>query len=203
VTIVSPYLTFPPVQWWLLTADATTVILDKYEHYVKMSERNRYRVSGSNNSILLTVPMVNGRDQSTPMHSVDIFNEQRWQVQHWRTLHSVYNRSPYFFHYETSLRVLFETPFQSLIAFNLAALQWVMAQVGSGFALQESTDYIAHYDDGISDLRTAKISGIPVSPYYQVFEDRIGFVSGLSILDLLFAEGPHTGAWLRRNVIKG
>ena len=35
-------------------------------------------------------------------------------------------------------------------------------------------------------------------PYWQVFRDKFGFVPGLSIMDLLFNEGPESICWLRR-----
>ena len=34
--------------------------------------------------------------------------------------------------------------------------------------------------------------------YIQVFADRFGFVSNLSILDVLFNLGPEAAAWLKR-----
>lgn len=33
--------------------------------------------------------------------------------------------------------------------------------------------------------------------YWQVFRDKFGFVPGLSIMDLLFNEGPESICWLR------
>ena len=34
------------------------------------------------------------------------------------------------------------------------------------------------------------------APYWQVFRDKFGFVDGLSILDLLFCEGPESICYL-------
>ena len=34
--------------------------------------------------------------------------------------------------------------------------------------------------------------------YWQVFRDRYGFVKGMSIMDLLFNEGPESICWLKR-----
>ena len=35
-------------------------------------------------------------------------------------------------------------------------------------------------------------------PYYQVFSDRFGFTPDLSVLDLLFNEGPDSVLWLKK-----
>lgn len=194
MTIVSSSLTFPPISWWVITAAADEVILDGYEHFQKMSYRNRYRISGANNSILLTVPLTSGRDQHLPMRDVLIYNQERWQVQHWRTLVSVYKRTPYFDHFEHSLEQLFETEFTHLMQFNLAALQWAKQQLKLPFAIKEAESYTKNYPAEITDLRNKKLP-VNMPHYQQIFEDRIGFQPDLSILDLLFSEGP--GAFRR------
>ena len=35
-------------------------------------------------------------------------------------------------------------------------------------------------------------------PYFQVFADRFGFTPNLSVLDLLFNEGPDSILWLKK-----
>lgn len=190
MTVVSSFLTFPNIGWWMQVLQADKVILDTAEHFDKMSYRNRYRISGANNSILLTVPLVNGRNQHTPMAEVLIHNAERWQVQHWRTLVSVYKRSPYFEHYEPELKRLYEQEFTQLLDFNRTGMQWVLRQLKPGFTTEETSVYLKEYGDEVTDLRALKKYAPAFKKYYQVFEDRIGFVPDLSILDLLFSEGP-------------
>ena len=124
------------------------------------------------------------------MHEVRIYNDTRWQVQHWRTLVSVYKRTPYFEHYEHSLRPLFETEFSNLAAYNKATIQWVKQQLKLKFEEKETAVFEKEYPEGVVDLRFQKITLQQFPKYYQVFEDRIGFLPDLSILDLLFSEGP-------------
>ena len=183
---------------------ATNVTLDKAEHFEKMSYRNRYTISGANNVNQLSIPLVNGRNQRIPMAEVLIHNTVRWQVQHWRTLESVYKRSPYWEYYEQSLHSLFETPFTRLIDFNLVSFQWILQQLKIEPEVQFAETYIATYPTEIIALRSAKPAldkfDIDTFPkYYQIFGDRIGFIPNLSILDLLFSEGPATDAWLLKH----
>ena len=130
------------------------------------------------------------------MAEVLIHNAERWQVQHWRTLVSVYKHSPYFEHYEPELQRLFEQQFKHLLDFNRAGIQWVLRQLKPGFIMEETSVYQKDYGDEITDLRTQKKYAPAFKKYYQVFEDRIGFVPNLSILDLLFSEGPATAELL-------
>jgi len=199
--VVTPFFTFPDINWWSAVLKADVVILDAGEHFEKMTFRNRYRVGGANNSILLSVPLVNGRNQHTQMKDVQIYNSEQWQVQHWRTLTSVYRRSPYFEHYEPTLKPLFETRYDLLIDFNRAGVAWAKQQLGIRFEMKETTVFQKDYPPEVTDLRFLK----PLKPqagtfpkYYQVFEDRIGFQPNLSILDLLFSEGPGAVGLLKR-----
>ncbi len=198
MTVVSPLLTFPSISWWLHIIHATELTLDVHEHFSKMSDRNRYRIGGSNNTVLLSIPLEKGRNQHTPMKDITIKNEYDWQVQHWRTLVSVYNRSPYFFHYEPSLQPLFETRYDNLAVFNRAALQWTLQQLKMNIPVKETGNYLPSYPADVTDMRRG-FGPIAHPPYYQAFQDRIGFVADLSILDLLFSEGPRTTDWLRAN----
>lgn len=197
MTIVSPFFTFPDTSWWAQVMEADTIILDAGEHFQKMTGRNRYDIAGANNGIKLSVPLVNGRNQHIPMSEVQIFNGERWQTQHWRTLVSVYNRSPYFEHYAHSLQKLYETEFTALTAFNRASIEWAMKQLKMKPELQETTTYLKEYPEAAKDLRSFKRNESTSFKYHQIFEDRIGFLPDLSILDLLFSEGPMAAKMLK------
>jgi WbqC-like protein family len=187
--MVSPFLTFPDITWWMQAAVADVVILDAAEHFQKMTGRNRYRIAGANNTVLLTVPLASGRDQHRSMGEVRVFNDTFWQVQHWRTLVSAYRRSPFFEHYEHTLQSLFEVEFDLLADFNRESVLWVRTQLNMKFQIWEATSYASEYP-GFTDLRKPDQPAVEPPRYYQVFEDRHGFIPNLSILDLLFSEGP-------------
>jgi WbqC-like protein len=199
MTLVSSFLSFPNIGWWTQVMNADEVIFDGAEHFQKMSYRNRYRISGANNSVLLSIPLVNGRDQRTPAKDVRIFNGASWQKQHWRTLVSVYSRTPYFEHYAESLKPLFDAEYDLLIDFNRASITWVARHLKFKFQTSETAIYTKEYPPGVIDLRNfkEKTGAGEFRKYYQVFEDRLGFIPNLSILDLLFSEGPGTVQMLK------
>ena len=162
-----------------------------------MTLRNKYLISGANNSNKLSVPLVNGRNQRVPIHEVAIHNETRWQVQHWRTIVSVYRRTPYFEHFEASLQPLFEKQFSTLVDFNKATIHWAKKQLKLQFEEQETNTFTKDYPPGTIDLRFHKSQDLSFPRYYQIFEERIGFLPDLSILDLLFSQGPRAKDYLQ------
>lgn len=203
VTVITPYIPFPNIYWWVIVSSAKLVCFDKAEHFQKMTYRNRYYISGSNGLVQLSIPLLHGRDQRTPMGKLGISNTERWQVQHWRTLFSVYNRSPYFEHYAISLVRLFTTNYSSLIEFNLASVHWLKEQLRLSFVEQYLDEYNPSHR-GIDLRNNSKPSierkaGIVNPAYYQVFADRTGFLPNLSMLDLLFSEGPNAMRWINEN----
>jgi hypothetical protein len=138
------------------------------------------------------------------MHETGIDNKSHWRKQHWRTIVSAYNNAPYFEFYKDSLEKLFTENFERLLDFNLATLQWLQQQLGVKFEETLLDTYHPKYPEAKEDLRKMKPGGeschdcnFPI--YYQVFEERTGFFPNLSLLDLLFAEGPFTARWLREN----
>lgn len=203
-TVVSSYIPFPNIYWWLQVHGADTLLLDGGEHFEKMTYRNKYFITGSNGGIQLSIPLQQGREQRTPMLQVMIDNKQRWQIQHWRTLVSVYKRTPYFDHYEPSLEKLYAQSFDSLTDFNLASIKWLQKELRAGFSITTADVFQKEYTYA-ADLRRAMKPGTEkqaladTEPYYQVFADRVGFLPNLSMLDLLFAEGPHALQWVKQH----
>lgn len=201
-TVVCPVLPFPNLLWWHFAGSATHVLLDDKEHFEKMSFRNRYMVAGADGPIVLSIPVAGGRQQRKPMEQMQIDNKTNWQVQHWRTLTSVYNRSPYFEFFAPDLEPLFQQPFLSLTDFSLSSMA-VLEKIAR-IRLEKSIvpSFKKHYDDSYADIRGMfrssgyeRQEGLPV--YHQTFEDRTGFLPNLSLLDLLFAEGNNTASYFR------
>lgn len=176
-----------------------TVYLDGVEHFQKMSYRNRYLIPAANGMIQLSIPLVKGRNQRAAMKGIKIYNAGKWQVQHWRTLTSVYKRSPYFDFYESELQELFETEYDLLADFNLATIHWLKEKLKLSFIEIFPEAYQKEYDETFIDLRSIKPKetvGRDFPQYVQMFSERNGFLPDMSILDLLFSEGPHAMKWI-------
>jgi hypothetical protein len=161
-----------------------------------MSFRNRTLVAGANGVIVLSVPLQNGRDQKRLMKEVRIDNGKKWQAQHWKSIESSYNRSPWFDHYRDELAHLYQSRFEFLMDWNRACFEWTQQRIGLPSDFSFTENYREHYEDDSHIDRRNKIlpknfrDFDPVK-YRQVFEERLGFFPNLSILDLLFCEGKR------------
>ncbi|RYZ54350.1 MAG: hypothetical protein EOP49_05380 [Sphingobacteriales bacterium] len=203
--VISSVLPFPNIAWWSAAMQATEVVWDTSEYFEKMSFRNRYVLAGGNGLIKLSIPLAKGRDQKTRMCDVSISNDTPWQRQHWRTLVSAYSRSPFFEHYAPHLERFYSKPYESLEVFSLESIHWLKEQCGISFAEHKAAAYVNGGNGELLDIRPMRTrqaapGGMASFPgYYQLFEERHGFIANLSLLDLLFAEGPATASWLRIN----
>ncbi|PUZ21738.1 hypothetical protein DCC81_24425 [Chitinophaga parva] len=190
---------FPTLYFYKTSIVAEKLLLEQWEHYQKVSFRNRYYIAGPNGRILLSVPLTKGKNQRTLVRDVKISNEEKWQDQHWKTLVSAYRRSPWFEYYEEELRPLFEQRFERLLDWNLACFDWVNERLGLELPYELTDEYVHHYDQnsGIIDARNRIQPGsdapqdVDLPVYTQVFGERTGFLPNLSILDLLFCEGKQ------------
>ena len=176
-------------------------VVDLGEHFVKRSERNRARILASDGVMELTVHVRNANRPRQPVRDVRLDYSKRWQHQHWMSILSAYRNSPYFDHYRDRFEPFYNREFTFLADWNIALLETVTGILGTPPALRFSDSYIeADTDD--RDLRPAfeplRANGRTTAGgvYEQVFADRFPFVPNLSVIDLLFCEGPAAKAFL-------
>lgn len=175
------------------------------ESFQKMSFRNRMVLAGSNGLVHLSVPLEKGRDQKQLLKDVRISYSLPWQLQHWRTIESCYNRSPFFEYYRDWLDSFYQRRPVFLLDMNRDLTAWLVKQLKLTAQLSETTEFLPVYPGEISDYRSKWLpknfqQSTSSINYQQVFADRIGFQSNLSILDLLFCEGPNSPNLLSGNV---
>lgn len=198
--MISSFIPFPPVSWWQHAVRAGNVTFDLAEHYQKMSYRNRYYLASPEGKTLMSIPLAKGRNQRVPVAAVCISGDTPWQSNHWKTITSLYGRSPFFPYFEHLLRPLFERPYTQLHTFNRESIRLVSHLLRLELTFTEITVFRAQYPPETRDLRQSLNPQHPadIPEYYQVFSERTGFLPDCSILDLLFCEGPYAAAWLQQ-----
>jgi hypothetical protein len=121
-----------------------------------------------------------------------ISDHGNWRHQHWEALCSAYGQSPFFLYYADDLREFFEPHWTHLLDYNLAITRRILDLIGADIPVVTTSSY-----QGAPFLNTPDTSAPLVGRYYQTFQLRHGFIPRLSILDLLFNEGPEAILYLQ------
>ncbi|MDE3254542.1 MAG: WbqC family protein [Bacteroidota bacterium] len=187
--LISSYMPFPTIAWCADMLKASVIFLDNQEPYRKMTFRNKYEIATANGRLKLSIPLLNGRNQRVPMSEVQIFNEENWQQQHYKSIKNAYNRSPFFEYYELELQRLFTIKYDRLIDFNKASIDFVMQSLRIKKEIQVLGDNTLDNNNDLLDWRNEQQGVFQQKPYYQLFENKNGFLPNLSSLDLIFNEG--------------
>jgi hypothetical protein len=193
---VFPMFYLPPVEYFVKVNRYKPVILvEKEEHFPKQTYRNRAHISSPDGTLALTVPVVKGSKNHTMIKEVKISHDFDWQRLHWQSLQTCYRRSAYFEYYEDDFATFYEKKYDFLFDYNEELLRFILKAIKLQVEIKFTDQYEAAYP-GFDDLRSTitpkKDLEFMQKPYYQVFEERHGFLKNLSIADLLFNQGPHT-----------
>lgn len=193
---IFPLFYLPPVSYFSAIQQFDyEILVEKYEHFPKQTYRNRARIYSPNGILDLIVPVIKGANVHTKMKDVRISYDFNWQRIHWMSLQTCYRSSAYFEYYEDELAPFYHKKFNYLFDYNLELLLWLLQQLKKKPVLSFTEEY-TDIENGLVDYRT-KIHfkkedlSQSFSQYYQVFEDRHGFLPNLSIADLLFNQGPQ------------
>lgn len=186
---------FGPVQWYQKLNRYDCCFLERYDSFVKQTYRNRCVIATANGPQSLTIPTVHG--DSMLMRDIRISDHANWRHVHWNALASAYGESPFFEFYQDDIRPFFEKRWEYLFDFNMEITQKVaeLLDIRPHIEMTESfqkTPQPATYDDFREAIRPKHpLPDAAFSPkrYYQVYEQRYGFLPNMSILDLLFNEG--------------
>ena len=211
----------PPAALFAELLRADGLLLEAHEHYRKQTYRNRCLIRTAQGVQALTVPVLDGnRAEKVSIAAIEIDYRQNWVHRHWRTLQTAYGNSPYFEYYADYLHDIYVAKPARLFDLNLQFLRLLLKCFRLTLPLHLTTEYHAHYQTQPSfsvsdptqsvladrrDWLTPKAAktlepdtpaaSALVRPYPQVFGP--GFESGLSVLDLLFSQGPAAGTFLQ------
>jgi hypothetical protein len=191
---------FPTVQYFSKLVRFEKIYLEQFENFTKQTFRNRYEILGANGTIPLVVPVVKGRGSKIKIRDLRISYDTGWQRNHWRTIFSAYNSSPFFEYYKNDILPYFEKPWNFLFDFNLEILETLcgLLEIKPNLVLTEDfekiTDETLNFREAISPKKHRAETDLQFTPqpYTQVFHEKFVFVPNLSILDLLFNEGPNS-----------
>ena len=186
---------FPCIEWYRQFARSENSLIETQEYFQRATLRNRCYVAGPNGRLALSVPLEGGRNQRSFMYDIRVSNEVKWQAQHWKTIQACYGRSPYFSYFEDSLVKIFTKQYKFLVDLNLDSIELLNRLLSVKKECTVTASYQKEYPDSVNDFRNA-FNTDTVTPddihYLQPFEDKNGFVSGLSMLDMLMCIGKQS-----------
>lgn len=190
--------------------------MEACENYQKQSWRNRCRILTANGPESLNVPVVHENGTfSLPIKEIRVEYTTPWVLRTERAIESAYSSSPFFIYYKDALFEILDSHPDTLWELNGRIIDFFCSRIGISPDIRETTVYsqaagrVSHPQAGLTVAEDYREMIHPKRentilrdlglerPYWQVFRDKYGFVPGLSIMDLLFNEGPESICWLR------
>ncbi|WP_100612369.1 WbqC family protein [Confluentibacter lentus] len=195
---------FPNLAHFVAMANADEVVFEVDDNFLKQTYRNRCYIYGANGKLALNIPVIHTQKNRQKYRDVKIFNAEKWQDHHWKSLLSAYRTSPFFEYYEDELQPLFQEKADFILDFNFKCFETIC----DCLQLELNTSKTEVYQKNIENtndyrfLVDAKKEYLkPFETYNQVFQEKHGFINNLSILDLLFNEGPNTLNYLESQTL--
>ncbi|GAB3165279.1 WbqC family protein [Telluribacter humicola] len=195
----------PSLAYFTCLMSHEVVWLETQENYPKQTYRNRCYVLTTNKVDVLTVPVQAG-SKKAQIREVRIDYSQDWIRRHWGCFQSAYGKSPYFEYYAPYLEETYRRKPEYLFDLNYELLTLCLRLIGIKKELRYNMSYSEDVPLNIFDARSLlndkKQDSEKVfyksAAYYQTFGN--DFVPNLSIVDLLFNQGPEARRILTESI---
>ena len=182
---------FPPISHWNYIT-SNNLLWSVKSNYNKQTLTNRTYIDSSNGELMLTVPIKHsGKNEPRNFSDIKIDKSFDWKKIHYKSIKISYQSSPFFEFYEDELYNFFSCDYENLTDLNLKSIKmvcgWLSIKMPS-LVKKNQNDFI-----DISYLsNTKRTKYLSQKKYNQTFEINNGFISDLSILDLVFNCGPSS-----------
>ncbi len=199
--MIIPIFYFGSIDIWVHILKARSVRIEANENYQKKSQRNKSTILCSSGPQLLSIPLQKGKHQKRKIKEVKISYDENWPKLHLKKVEDAYGQAPYYSFYIEELSNILSSDEPLLYNLNFRLINWLAEKMDLDLSLIETFEYKKDYPT-LKDLRTKyslsdKMTTILETPYPQVFESDFGFMSNLSIIDLLMNQGPESKVYLK------
>lgn len=191
---------FPNVAHMAIMLQSEAIIFEYCDNYAKQTYRNRCCIMSANGLLQLNIPVIHTQKDRQLYRNVEVSHAEKWQNNHLKSLETAYSKSPFFEFYIDELKPLFAKEVNNLYEFNMDCLKVVFECLQLDFNFKVTEAFEPKPEKNV-DARTLVFCKKEVTQsfdkYIQVFSEKHGFIGNLSILDLLFNEGPNTVNYLK------
>ena len=205
---------FPPVSYFALIAKGmvlspentipSIVYIEACENYQKQSWRNRCRILAADGPAYLNFPIVHEGSHEFPITAIKVDYSTPWVLKTKRAIASAYESSAFFDYYKDELFAILDSHPETLFELDMRIIRFFLDKTGIAADLRLTDTF--QPSSGVDDYREVLHPKRPNTvlkdlglekPYFQVFARKYGFISDLSIMDLLFNEGPDSICYLK------
>lgn len=183
---------FGALSYYHVLAKHEQIVFDCTTPFSKMSFKNRMVIATAQGPLHLTIPIVGGRDQKTPMNEIRIAYDSPWKSQHFKAISVNYKRAPYFEYYVDSLKALYDNEYVYLNNFLLATQNWTKQQLKAKWLIEIGNEQTSNHIENkwLDPMKPNNFQTVSNTfQYQQVFDVSTGFIQNVCILDALFAMG--------------
>lgn len=199
---------FPNIQYFTKLLKFDKIVLECHDTYAKQTYRNRCEIMTANGVLPLSIPVI--RKNHTIVKDVRIDFTENWQINHKRAIISAYKNSAYFEHYFPYFEEFFALKEKYLLDYNCKILNKFIDSFSFPINYVLSESFCSadinqiDYRDKIhpKQSKNAIDTHFKAFEYYQVFSHKFGFVPNLSIIDLLFNEGPLAQQNIKKSILE-
>ena len=186
----------PPISYLSAYVLSEKIIIERFETYTKQTCRNRCLIYGPNGIQSLSIPVKKTMGHHTLISDILTDNTRPWQKLHWRSIETAYNKSPFFLYYRDYFEPFFTRKTEHLIDFNTRILEQIFMILRIEIVPAFTEEFEKEPENDQRELLVRKYQEFSFPAYFQPFSLKHGFLSNLSIIDLLFNKGPEAPEYL-------
>ena len=198
----------PRPEYFALLIQESDIEIDKHEYFVKQTFRNRCQILTANGVDDLTIPVL-GSGKKILAKDIKIDHSQKWLNRHWRAIQSAYGKAPFFEYYADELRIIYDRKHEYLFDLSYEILTQCLDFLGFEIDVSFTHEYEDLKNQPENDFRSVispKSNSNLSIPYNQINYQQVfgnNFVNNLSVIDLIFCEGPEAGRVIKSSIIEG
>ena len=150
----------------------------------------------------MIIPVSFSSSKKEKLKDIRICYNNNWQKNHLKSIQIAYRSSPYFEFFEDYFIEVFEKKEEFLIDITIKSIAIMFKILEKDLKFKFTSSFQDNYNSDSDfrnlSIRNSKAKTNLIQPYTQVFETEHGFISNLSIIDLVFNEGLNSLSYFNK-----